>query len=150
MQLYLQPRHKEKILAAPSGNSSQTLVLECSKNRRTDYFSEYSGRRDVTVANGRHGDDGPPSRRRNAAEPGVLLVLLHEVGKGREHQHTHGQEEQQETQLLVAVFQGVGYCLESSQHLDRLFIIVPYPVGLSQMQAATFAYLLCWLELNNF
>ncbi len=47
----------------------------------------------------------------NGGEPGevrVLLVLLDKVGERGEDEDTHGQEEKEQAQLFVAVFQRVG------------------------------------------
>ncbi len=53
-----------------------------------------------------------PCRSRNARKSGLLLILLDEVSQGGEDQDAHGQEEQEQAELFVAVLQRVSDGLE--------------------------------------
>lgn len=61
--------------------------------------------RHVAVADGRHGDDGPPERVRDGLEEGVLAAGLGKVHGRREQNDTYEQEEYEETELAHARFE---------------------------------------------
>jgi len=59
----------------------------------------------VTVAHGGHADRAPPPARRDGVEANIFL-LLSSIGHAREDGDTHGQVEQQDAHLPVAVLEG--------------------------------------------
>ncbi len=61
---------------------------------------------DVTVADGGHGDDDPVEGGGDGGEARVL-VLLYEIGEAAEDEAGDADEEDKETQLLVAVLERV-------------------------------------------
>ena len=79
-----------------------------------DELAEARGGVDVPVAHSGHRDDGPPERGWDGGEASLQLVLLGEVAEAGENEDAHGEEEHQEAELLVAVFQCEGYGLEAS------------------------------------
>ena len=67
----------------------------------------------VTITDGGHGNDRPPEGGRNGREGGAGLLLLGKVAQRRKDQDSHSQEEHEQAQLLVAVFEGEGDGLEA-------------------------------------
>jgi len=70
-----------------------------------DDLAQGRGRVNVAVADGGHGDAGPPERFRYGQELGVRLFLFREVRQTGEYQHAHGQEQHEQAELLVRVAQ---------------------------------------------
>lgn len=70
-----------------------------------DDLSQGRGRVYVAVANGGHGDAGPPERLGYGQKLGAGLLLLSEVRQTGEYQHAHGQEQHEQAQLFVRVAQ---------------------------------------------
>ena len=67
---------------------------------------------DVPIPDGRHGDHHPVEGRGDGGEPGVLLDL-DEVGEAGEDEAADADQEDQESELLVAVLESVGDSLET-------------------------------------
>jgi hypothetical protein len=61
---------------------------------------------DVTIADSGHGDDDPVEGGGDGSEARVL-VLLYEIGEAAEDEPGDADEEDKETQLLVAVLERV-------------------------------------------
>ena len=60
-----------------------------------------------------HSDECPPVRVHHGGELGLAVVLLEDVGQGREDEHPHREEEHEQAQLLVAVAQGEAQALQA-------------------------------------
>ena len=69
---------------------------------------------DVSIPNSCHGDGGPPEWGRDAFELGVILILLSKEDKAGEDHDAHGEEEDEQAQLVVAPPQGEAQGLEAS------------------------------------
>lgn len=69
----------------------------------SDNLPEGCDRIDITVADRRHGNSGPPEGFRNAGVLGTRFVFLGEIAKRRKDEHAHGQEEHQQTEFLVGI-----------------------------------------------
>ena len=67
----------------------------------------------VTISDTGHGLDGPPHGLGDAGVLGVVHVLLREIREGPEYQHSHSNEQEQQTELLVAGLHGVCDCLQN-------------------------------------
>ena len=59
-----------------------------------------------------HGDEGPPVCVQHVGEGGAGVVVFEDVGQRGEDQDTHGEEEHEEAQLLVAVLEGEAQALQ--------------------------------------
>jgi len=59
----------------------------------------------VAVANGGHGDAGPPERLGYGQKLGARLLFLGEICQTGEYQHAHGQKQHKQAQLFVRVAQ---------------------------------------------
>jgi len=85
-----------------------------------DDLSQVRGRVNVAVADGGHGDAGPPERLGYGQELGVGFLLLGEVRQAGEYQHAHGQEQHEQAQLLVRVAQREPEALEAGRVTGQL------------------------------
>ena len=69
----------------------------------------------VAVADGGHGDGGPPEGGWNACEMSITDFSLREVAEAGEDEDAHGHEHEEEPELLVAVTDGEAQTLEASR-----------------------------------
>ena len=90
----------------------QKSIFKKNAFKCTNDFSQISCRRNVSVTDRRHCDDGPPGGGRDAGEGRVVLVLLDEVAERREDENSHRKKEKKKAKLFVAVLQRVGNGLE--------------------------------------
>ncbi len=97
------------------GNRQCNDQYAANRAHRADYLSQARRGRDVSVADGRHRDDGPPERLRDGPEGCVVLVLLGKVDERRENEDAHAEEEEQEAHLLVGVLERVSQGLEAGR-----------------------------------
>ena len=74
----------------------------CNDAERSNQLAEDADRRDVAVADGRHGDDRPPERARDRCELTVLLAGLGVVRRRAEDDHGDQQEEEEHSELMKA------------------------------------------------
>ena len=74
----------------------------CDTTQTSHYLPQQSLWVDVTVAHRGHGDGGPPEGGGDAGELGGVLVLLGEEDQAGEDHDAHGQEEDEQAQLVVA------------------------------------------------
>ena len=72
----------------------------------TDKLTSRGARHNVAIADGAHGDDGPPKGLGNAGEGCVRLVFLSKITQTREYENSHGKEEHKQTKLLVGILEG--------------------------------------------
>ena len=82
--------------------------------RRPDYFPYARRRADVPVADGTHGDDGPPEGLGDAAEECAFFILLSKITQTWEYEDAHGQEQHEKSQLFIRVFQSEAQTLKTS------------------------------------
>ena len=81
------------------GESTQLFeaMNDLGKVKLTDQLPGNAGGRHVSVSDGGHGDEGPPHRRRDAGEQGLLHVLKTDEAKSgvtlRENENQGGQSE---------------------------------------------------------
>ena len=68
---------------------------------------------DVAIADGGHGDGGPPERVRDADELLPVVLTLGEEGEAGEDENAHRDEHEQQAELLVRVLDGEAQTLES-------------------------------------
>ena len=68
--------------------------------QRPDELAPDADWRDVTVADGRHSDDGPPEGARNASQLCVRLAGLGVVGGRAEDDHGDEQEEEEHPEFV--------------------------------------------------
>ena len=78
-----------------------------------DALADRRGGNDVAVADGGHGDGGPPESVRDADKLLSILLALSEEGEAGEDKDAHGNEHEQQAKLLVGVFYGEPEALET-------------------------------------
>ena len=81
---------------------------------QTDTLPGQRGGVHVAVTHRGHRDGRPPERGWNACEGSLLHLSLREVAEAGEDEHPHGDEHEEEAELLVAVTDGEAETLEAS------------------------------------
>ena len=90
---------------------------------RSDQLAPDADRRDVAVADRRHGDDRPPERTRDRRELTVPFAGLGVVGRRAEDHHRDQQEEKEHAQLVQTRLDGHA---EDPQPLPQHIRIGPF------------------------
>ena len=80
---------------------------------QTDTLARQRGGVHVTVTHSGHGDGRPPEGGWNAGERSLLHLSLGEVAEAGEDEDPHGDEHEQQAELLVAVSDGEAETLQS-------------------------------------
>ena len=88
--------------------------------RAADDLAADRDRRDVAVADGRHGDEGPPERGGDAGEALVVLGVLCVVGERAERDDEDGADEEEEQELADAAADGLDEDLQHVGEAERL------------------------------
>ena len=74
-----------------------------SSTDRPDSSAQESGRGQISIAHGGHGDQSPPVGIQHRHETRLFLVILKDVDQRGEDKDSHEEEEEQHPQLSVAV-----------------------------------------------
>jgi len=88
-----------------NGNGQGNDQYSANATDAPDNLAERRDRIDITVADRRHGDSGPPEGFGDAGVLGTRLVFLGKVAQTGEDEDAHGQEEHQQAQLFVRIAQ---------------------------------------------
>jgi len=132
------PRHPECLATFQRLLSSHLILVELGevinddRNRQRDHqhsahtagpSHHLTPRRlgiHIPVADGCHGDSGPPERCGDATEQLLVVLLLGEVGEAGEDEDANGEEHHEQAELLVAPVEGVAEGLEPSGMTSQL------------------------------